>query len=65
MELVSWKPWGGYALRPELTSAGLEGAIYLLENISVLFALAQVRLDASPRGHTSRSRRAAGQASRA
>ena len=44
MELVNRKSWGEYALRPELTSVGLGGAIYLPENISVLFALTQVEL---------------------
>lgn len=38
MELVSWKPWGGFTLRPELKPAGLGGAVYLPErNISDCF----------------------------
>lgn len=38
MELVSWKPWGGFTLRPQLKPAGLGGAVYLPErNISDCF----------------------------
>lgn len=69
MELVNRKSWGEYALRPELTSVGLGGAIYLPENISDCFVcfdpsrtsglLALERPVTGLWGHTSGSRRRA------
>lgn len=74
VELGSRNPKGGYALGPELTSAGSGGAIYLLENISECFVcfgpsrasglFARRGQLLGPRGHTPRSRKAAGPASR-